>query len=129
MNMNPNRYPARLWSAILAISLLPILLCAQALGGEIRLEVIDPSGAAMKASGRLENLQTGASRSFKTDANGKFTLGDLTFGRYRLEVSGQGFANQSLLVDVQSDNPVSRTITMALGVESARVDVVTATPL
>jgi hypothetical protein len=40
--------------------LLPILLRAQGLAGEIRLEVKDPSGAAMQASGRLENLQSGA---------------------------------------------------------------------
>src|SRR5262249_46750189 len=41
----------------------------------------------------------------------------------------QGFATQSLVVDVQSDNPVTHTITMVLGVETARVDVVAATPL
>jgi hypothetical protein len=83
----------------------------------------------MHASGRLENVHTGASHSFRTDENGRFTLGNLSYGRYRLEVSGQGFATQSFLVDVQSNNPVSRTITMALGVESARVDVVAATPV
>jgi outer membrane receptor protein involved in Fe transport len=112
-----------------SILLLPILLHAQGLAGEIQLEVKDPSGAAMLASGRLDNLQTGASRSFHTDTNGKSTLADLGFGRYRLELSAQGFAPQSLLVDVQSNNPVTRTITMELGAESARVDVVAATPL
>jgi outer membrane receptor protein involved in Fe transport len=109
--------------------LLPIQLFAQGSKGEIRLEVRDPSGAAMQASGRVENLQSGVSRSFQTDANGKRTLGDLSFGRYRLEISGQGFATQSLLIDVQSNNPVSRTVTMAIGVESARVDVIAVTPL
>ena len=83
----------------------------------------------MQASGTLQDLQTGASRRFQTDADGKFALGDLGFGRYRLELSGQGFATRSLLVDVPSNNPVTRTITMALGVESARVDVIAATPL
>src|SRR5215472_4061823 len=127
--MNLLRHPARLSAAVWAALLLPILLHAQGLTGEIRLEVKDPSGAAMHASGRLENLQAGTSRSFQTDATGRTALRDLTFGRYRLEVSAQGFAIQSFLVDVRSNNPVSRTVTMALGVESARVDVVTATPL
>src|SRR5215469_16347572 len=127
--MNPLRHRAEFTSAILAILLLPILLRAQGLAGEIRVEVKDPSGAAMQASGRLENLQTGASRSFQTDANGKFTIEDLSVGRYQLEMSSQGFAAQTVLVDVESDNPVSRTITMALGVQSAKVDVVAATPL
>jgi outer membrane receptor protein involved in Fe transport len=114
---------------MLAVSLLPNILPAQGLSGKIRVEVKDPSGAPMQASGRLENLQSGAERSFQTDAKGELTLGDLSFGRYRLEVSSQGFATQSLLIDVPSNNLVSRTITMALGVESARVDVVSATPL
>ena len=127
--MNPLGPALRLSSTVWIILSLPILLYAQGLGGEIRVEVKDPSGAAMQASGRLDNLQTGASRSFQTDGNGKFTLGDLAFGRYRLEVSGPGFSTRSLLVDVQSTKPVTRTITMALGVESARVDVVAATPL
>jgi outer membrane receptor protein involved in Fe transport len=116
-------------TAVVMALLSPILLPAQSLAGEIRLEVKDPSGAAMQVSGRLENLRTGTSRSFQTGSNGKFTLGGLSFGRYRLEVSGPGFATRSLLVDVQSNNPISRTITMALGVESARVDVVASTPL
>src|SRR6516164_2887796 len=102
IDMHSSRCRAQLWSAILAILLLPILLCAQGLAGEIRLEVKDPSGAAMRASGRLENLQSGAARSFQTDANGKLTLADLSYGRYRLEISGPGFAAQSLLVDVES---------------------------
>jgi hypothetical protein len=127
--MNPSRCAAPLRSALLAALLLPILLSAPALAGELRLEVKDPSGAAMRASGTLQSLQTGASRPFQTDANGKFTLGDLSFGRYRLAVSGQGFVTQPLLVDVQSNDPISRTITMALGVESARIDVVETTPL
>jgi len=127
--MNPCRYRAQLRLAIFATLLLPIQLCAQGSNGEIRLEVKDPSGAAMQASGRLENLQSGAARSFQTDANGKLTFAELSVGRYRLEVSGQGFVTQSLLVDVQSSTPVSRTITMAIGVESARVDVIAATPL
>src|SRR5262249_42389816 len=120
--MRPLRRLVQLSSAILAILLPPILLHAQGLAGEIRLDVKDPTGAVMQASGMLQNVQTGSSRSFQTDANGSFTFGNLTYGRYRVEVAGQGFATQSLLVDVQSSSPVSRTITMVLGVESAKVD-------
>ncbi|HTS28843.1 MAG TPA: TonB-dependent receptor [Bryobacteraceae bacterium] len=109
--------------------MLPILSHAQSPGGEIRLEVKDPSGAAMPASGRLENLRSGAETSFQSGANGTFTLGNLSYGRYRLVISSPGFTTQSLLVEVQSSRPVLRTITMALGMESAKVDVVAATPL
>jgi outer membrane receptor protein involved in Fe transport len=118
-----------IYAASLVVLLFATLLPAQGLAGEIRLEVKDPSGAAMRVSGRIENLQTGATRSFQTDENGRSRLGNLSYGRYRLEISAQGFASQSSIVGVQSSSPVSRTITMTLGVESARVEVVAATPL
>ena len=127
--MSPSRCRRQLCSAILAVFVLPILSHAQSPGGEIRLEVKDPSGAAMPASGRLENLRSGAETSFQSGANGTFTLGNLSYGRYRLVISSPGFTTQSLLVEVQSSRPVLRTITMALGMESAKVDVVAATPL
>jgi hypothetical protein len=114
---------------VLVALLCPIMLQGQGLTGEVRVEVKDPSGAVMQASGRLQNLQTGTARSFETDANGTYTLGNLSYGRYRLEVARQGFTTQSLLVDVQSGTPISRTISMALGTASATVDVVATTPL
>src|SRR5215471_18843128 len=100
--MNLGRSRAQLCSATLAVLFLPSLLQAQGLDGEIRLEVKDPSGAPMQASGRLENLQTGAKRSFQTHINGAITLGSLSSGHYRFEISSKGFATQSLLEDVES---------------------------
>lgn len=127
--MNPSRGLALVCGAVLlALSSFGVLP-AQGLTGQIQLAVRDSSGAAMQASGRIQNLQTRASHSFRTDQRGQLVLGDLAFGRYRLEVSGPGFATQSLLVDVRSSSPVSRTVTLALGVESAKIDVVAATPL
>ncbi len=105
------------------------LLRAQPQAGEIRLEVKDPSGAAMEVSGRLQKLGGGVGRSFQTDARGTYTFSDLPRGRYRLEVTKSGFATQSTLIDVQSGTPVSRTVTMILGSQSSRVEVVSATPL
>lgn len=102
---------------------------AQQPTGELRLEVKDPTGKALAAAGTLTNLTTGVSRSFQTDAQGRFTLSGLNFGRYRLEVSQTGFATQSVLVDVQSANPVVRSVTLTLGGLAFNVDVVAATPL
>jgi outer membrane receptor protein involved in Fe transport len=95
--------------------------------GEIRVQVKDPSGAAMVASGKLESA--GVERAFQTDANGSYTLTGLPFGRYRLELSRTGFVTATELVDVQSAAPVSRSITMGLGTQVSKVDVVSATPL
>ena len=56
--------------------------------GEIRLEVNDPSGAALQASGHLRG--TNLDSSFQTDAQGTFDFKGLAFGNYRLEVSRPG---------------------------------------
>ncbi|MBS1855878.1 MAG: TonB-dependent receptor [Acidobacteria bacterium] len=122
------RRNACVWLPALVV-FFPILLHAQSAGGEIRLEVQDPSGAAMQAAGTLRNLSSGALRSFKTDGQGKYTLRGVPYGRYRLDLSSQGFSTQSLVIDVQSATPISRTIGMPLGAASAKIDVVAATPL
>ena len=129
LSMISNRCRIHLWAAIHVLLLLPLCLRAQGLSGEIQLAVKDSSGGAMRASGRLENLQSGAVRSFETDSNGTSTLGNLTYGRYRLEISGQGFVTQSVLVDVETRSPVVRAVTMVLGVQHVSVDVIAATPL
>ncbi len=113
----------------LTLLLCPAGLRAQEPAGEIRLEVKDPSGAAMQASGWLQSLVTGAGSSFETDVRGTYTLGGLPFGRYRLEVSKSGFATQSVVIEVQSEIPILRTVTLPLGTAAYRVEVVGTTPL
>ncbi len=115
------------WLAALLLG--PVMLHGQRPAGEIRLEVKDPSGAAVEASGKLVGVAAGVERSFQTDAQGAYTLGSLPYGRYRLEVAKTGFATQSLVIDVQSETPIARTITMALAASSYKVDVVGSTPL
>jgi outer membrane receptor protein involved in Fe transport len=115
-----------LWLALLGSA---ALVQAQRLTGEIRLEVRDPLGNVMAASGKLQSLRGGVNRSFRTDAQGVFTFQSLPYGRYRLQISRNGFATESVLIDVESAAPVSRTIALALAPRAARIDVVAATPL
>ncbi len=63
------------------------LLQAQNPTGELRIEVEDPSGAPMAASGHLKNTATGADRPFQTDPQGKYTFEAIPEGNYRLEVA------------------------------------------
>jgi outer membrane receptor protein involved in Fe transport len=83
----------------------------------------------MAASGRLHSLGAGLDLSFQTDASGVYVFPGLHRGHYRVEVSRNGFATQSVLVNVQSNAPASAMVTMALAAQAARVDVVAATPL
>ena len=112
----------------LATLLCPVLLQGQTPSGEIDIEIKDPAGMAMQASGKLAGA-AGGDRNFQTDAQGMYTLSNLPYGRYRLEISRDGFATQSVLIDVQSGTPVSRTITLALATQASRIDVVATTPL
>src|SRR6185295_15149540 len=97
--------------------------------GELRIEIRDPSGAAVEAAGKLVNLNGSGNRAFQTDARGAFTLTNLAFGRYRIEISKAGFATQTILVDVQSATPIARAITLDVARASYRVDVTGTTPL
>ena len=99
-------------------------------GGEIRLEVKDPSGAGMRAAGKLSNRVPGAAEiSFQTDTQGKYTFAHLPYGRYNLEISEPGFTSQLLHIDVRSETPVARVVALALAASASRLDVVATTPL
>ena len=114
----------------IALILFALTLNAQRPSGEIRVEVKDPSGSAMAASGKLQGPLPAASRSFQTDAHGISTFVGLPYGSYKLDISKKGFATQSLSIEVQSATPVSRTVTMTLGQGPASsVTVITTTPL
>ncbi|MEO8125532.1 MAG: TonB-dependent receptor [Bryobacteraceae bacterium] len=116
--------------AALAIFVFALTLKAQHPSGEIRLELKDPSGAAMSASGRLLGPTPGAIRSFQTDAQGVVNINRLPYGSYRLEIAKKGFAAQSLSIEVRSDTPVSQVVTLELGQGPAgSITVITATPL
>ena len=95
--------------------------------GEIRLQVKDPSGAALQASGHVAGPAT--DRTFRTDAHGAFSLGGLAFGRYDLEVSRPGFASRSITVDINTPAPVSEVVTLLIQSASTSVTVFSPTPI
>ncbi|MDZ4797143.1 MAG: TonB-dependent receptor [Bryobacteraceae bacterium] len=97
--------------------------------GQVRIEVKDPSGAVVVAAGKLENLSAGTVQRFATDAEGIYSFTGLLPGRYRLAVTATGFATRTTTLDVQSEAPMTRTINLSLGAQTAQVDVVGTTPL
>ena len=102
---------------------------AQVPEGEFHLVVKDPAGAAVEASGRLENLATGRDRRFQSDARGAATVTNLPFGHYRLTVTKYGFAPLTEDLEIRTAAPVSRTVTLTLAVSSYSIGVVDSTPL
>ncbi len=116
-------------SLSIAAQAQPGVRAAQSSTGELRIEVKDPSGKALEAFGKLENLAAGVSNGFQTDSRGRRAFEGLAFGRYRLEVSREGFATQSALINVQSSEPVTRVVTLALSSLAYKLDVIATTPL
>ncbi len=102
---------------------------AQQSTGEIHLEVKDPAGSPMTASGRIQSLTSGIFTPFETDPQGVYVFKGLAYGRYRLEISKTGFVAQSVLIDVSSSAPVARSVTLSLATQTSKIDVVAATPL
>ena len=106
------------------------LLQAQVPAGQIRIEVEDPSGAPMAAAGQLKSVATGAERAFQTDAQGTYTLEGVPPGNYRLTVTRDGFATQTVPVNAQSAKSVLRIVKMALSQgPRSNVNVVETMPL
>lgn len=105
-----------------ALLILAFSLAAQSL----QITVKDPSGAPLQATGKLTGP---ANLSFRTDPTGQYTAPNLPLGQYNLEISNNGFATQSIAIDIQSGAPVTRTITLALASTAYKVDVVAPTPL
>jgi outer membrane cobalamin receptor len=128
MNPRRNTHRRELQAILLTLiaGLLP-LLAGQA-SGQLHIDVKDPSGAAVAASGNLTNTGTGVVSRFETDPQGGYTFSSLPAGRYRLEVSKPGFATQSTTLQV-GNTPAARTITLALATQVSRIDVVGQTPI
>jgi outer membrane receptor protein involved in Fe transport len=113
--------------------LLPLLFSlalpapAQAPTGSIRLQITDPAGRALPSHGVLYG--SGAARRVHTENDGSLTLSDLPLGRYTLVLSDNGFAAQTLHLDLRSSEPVQRTVVMTLGSTNTTVDVIASTPI
>ena len=127
-----NKYPGLLFLLILLSLQVQAAFSVSSTAqttGEILLEVKDQAGLPLIAAGKLASLFNGWERNFQTDAQGKYVLSNLPFGRYRLEISSENFAAQSLLVEVQSATVMTRTVTLTVGSLAFNVEVVAATPL
>ena len=89
-------------------------LLAQRTTGEIRLHVKDQIGEPVAATGLLESLATGVRRAFQAGPQGAYTFRGLPFGPYSLRLERDGFAGQVLKLEIRSEAPVERAVTMGV---------------
>jgi hypothetical protein len=96
---------------------------AQVNSGELRLRVLDPSGAGLKTIVSLTNAGSGYSNTFTTDAAGASHVQRLAYGIYMVSVEPQGFAPVSQSVEVRSAIPVDVTVQLRVAPVTANVTV------
>ncbi len=96
---------------------------AQRISGEIRLQVVDMTGGALHASGRIVGQSAGVDRSFETDDMGRFALRGLPPGRYELTTRSEGFSAKTEIIQIESQLPLEHRVSLEVTPLSTTIDV------
>src|SRR5579871_1615534 len=98
-------------------------LWAQRQAGELRLQVVDPTGAPLPASGELLGQATQVRRQFSAGPDGLQTISALPFGVYRLRVDREGFQSVTALIEIRSEVPLNYRVTLGVAPIETTIDV------
>lgn len=98
-------------------------LCAQEIAGELRLNIVDPSGAAVRTSIQVICAADGYNKVLKSNAEGALDIKHIPYGTYQVLIDQRGFAPASRLLEVHSPLPVDATIQLGVAPVVTQVDV------
>jgi hypothetical protein len=97
------------------------LMCACALPaaaqqdrGELQIEVHDPQGAILSASGELISEGNQFRLNFQTGDDGRYVAQGLAFGVYRISLNHSGFSPATQIVEIRSVVPRRLSVTLGL---------------
>lgn len=96
------------------ISLFIPCAAAQRDRGELQIEVRDPQGATLSASGELISEGNQFHLNFAVGDDGHYIAQNLAFGVYRVSVSHPGFVPAVQLVEIRSMVPQRLAVTLGL---------------
>ncbi len=82
--------------------------------GELRIKLVDPSGAGVKAPVQITSEANRYTNTLSTGSDGTLDVQRLSFGLYQLQVNASGFAPVTETVEVHSAIPVQHTIELKL---------------
>ncbi len=110
---------------LLALALASVSASAQSgNAGTISGTVSDPSGAVIpNASVHLSNSVSGFVRTTTTDATGQFSISNVPFNPYRIDVTAKGFAPLSQDVEIRSSVGSALKLTLQIAGASQTVTV------
>ena len=119
------------WSVALLLSLCSLLLSAapqsanaQPAGAAVNGTVTDSKGGVLQtATIGVKNEATSDIRSVKVDAQGHFSLGTLTPGRYTVEISAPGFGVNRRTVQLTAGQDQDVSVALAIADVSQQVTV------
>jgi outer membrane cobalamin receptor len=94
--------------------LLSLPLCAQREKAELRLRVLDAVGLSIPASAELVSLATQTRIAVHLHPDGTYNFKNVPFASYRLTVTQPGFQSFSELIDLRSEVPASRLVTLGV---------------
>lgn len=117
------------------LRLIPLLFlaasaAAQYTTGRVEGTVQDANSAAIStASVKLTSLDTNQARTFITGADGVYLFPAVPPGRYRLDVSKEGFAGASAELSVSTSLTSTQNFTLAIGTQAQTVTVTDDVPV
>jgi hypothetical protein len=117
---------ARFFRIIVALScacIFALPAASQRARGELQIEVRDPQGAALGASGELVSEGNQFRLSFTIGDDGRYAAQDLAFGVYRVSVTRPGFVPSVQLVHIKSIVPEHIALTLGLQPVETQVQV------
>jgi hypothetical protein len=91
--------------------------------GQVRLNITDPSGAAVHAVVELICAGNGYDKAFTSDDAGAVAIHELPYGIYRVLARQPGFAPLSTTVEVRSALPLTQNLRLSLPSVTAQVNV------
>ena len=113
----------RIIGLVACVGFLALPAAAQRDRGELQIEVHDPQGAVLSASGELVSEGNQFHLDFTVGDDGRYAAQDLAFGVYRVSVSHSGFVPTVQLVEIRSMVPQHLSLTLGLKPVETQVQV------
>ena len=117
--------------AVLAWTVIPVVVRGQNIHGRISGTVSDSSGASIpSANVTLTNLNNNQKQQISTDSSGSYSFVNIPPGRYKIQADKTGFKNfvrEPIIVEIESGLKID--IVMPVGAASETVEVTGEAPL